>query len=233
MLIGIIVILAALLTPALQSAHESALRSSCANNQRQTGLGISAYTQDNRGFLPYTYTTFNYHEPMVGAWWNGVDYEDRPHGLGVLYIDYIKYYRVQVRHNSYATQEHTLCTSNGFQFSYGVPRARGNNIKMFADYAQTAWRVPSPKDTYIFFSDKGPAESPWRVAAACFFHSSWQQRAPHKNRGTNLLYHDGAVAWSPNPDFPLWKGFFYAKYTSYTNCNLVDSFWHRVNFAER
>lgn len=51
--IAIIVILAALLLPALASAREKGRRTVCLSNARQIGLGIQMYAQDHEGRIPY------------------------------------------------------------------------------------------------------------------------------------------------------------------------------------
>jgi prepilin-type N-terminal cleavage/methylation domain-containing protein/prepilin-type processing-associated H-X9-DG protein len=49
---GIIMILASMLLPALQKAKESARRSVCASNLKQIGLACALYAEENRGYYP-------------------------------------------------------------------------------------------------------------------------------------------------------------------------------------
>lgn len=53
--IAIIAILAAMLLPALQRARQMAFKITCTNNQRQIGLGINFYIEDNNDCYPAPY----------------------------------------------------------------------------------------------------------------------------------------------------------------------------------
>ncbi len=50
--IGIIAVLAAMLLPALAGAKQKAAQAACANNQKQLGLGLKMYVDDNNGTVP-------------------------------------------------------------------------------------------------------------------------------------------------------------------------------------
>jgi prepilin-type processing-associated H-X9-DG protein len=65
--IAIIAILAALLTPALKSARDSAKQSSCASNLRQLGMATTMYATENGDALPFYGTSPQYNNP---PWYN-------------------------------------------------------------------------------------------------------------------------------------------------------------------
>lgn len=52
MVIAIVALLAALLSPALKKARDAARRMGCVNNLRQIGVALIAYANDNSGSLP-------------------------------------------------------------------------------------------------------------------------------------------------------------------------------------
>lgn len=67
--IAIIAILAAMLLPALAKAKQKASQASCLNNQRQLGMGIMMYTEDNNDIMPSDGSRIGWHrEDWV--WWN-------------------------------------------------------------------------------------------------------------------------------------------------------------------
>jgi len=61
--IAIIAILAALLLPTLSSAKGQAQKTQCMNNNKQLGLGMTMYSNDNKDFIPYP----NWNPPWTGA----------------------------------------------------------------------------------------------------------------------------------------------------------------------
>ena len=91
--IAIIAILAALLMPVLSNAKESALRVSCANNEKQIGAGCNVYCTDNNDYLP----TINWPGASENAYQTslacrttanpGSQISTGPFGLGQLFFD--------------------------------------------------------------------------------------------------------------------------------------------------
>jgi prepilin-type N-terminal cleavage/methylation domain-containing protein/prepilin-type processing-associated H-X9-DG protein len=68
--IAIIAILAALLLPALAAAKQKAAQTACLNNQKQLGLGMIMYIDDNGGAFPgcASKTQYNFH-PEDWIYW--------------------------------------------------------------------------------------------------------------------------------------------------------------------
>lgn len=63
--IAIIVILAAMLLPALNQARESGKRTTCLNAAKQIALGLFIYTDDNQDNLPINYATGMIPNPQI------------------------------------------------------------------------------------------------------------------------------------------------------------------------
>lgn len=55
--VAVLAILLSLLLPGLSSARQSVLRTHCANNLRQTSIGLNSYSDDSNGFYPLGYNS--------------------------------------------------------------------------------------------------------------------------------------------------------------------------------
>jgi len=67
--IGIVCLLAAMIMPVFNGMIESGKRTRCLSNLRQIGLGISSFTSENNGMLPYL---FDPSRPGEEFWYDAV-----------------------------------------------------------------------------------------------------------------------------------------------------------------
>jgi prepilin-type N-terminal cleavage/methylation domain-containing protein len=66
--ISIISLLISILLPALGAARHAARNSVCQNQQKQIGLGMQMYGNDNKNYLPYAYADQS-DDPWYGKYW--------------------------------------------------------------------------------------------------------------------------------------------------------------------
>ncbi len=66
--ISIISLLIAILLPALGAARRTARNSVCQNQQKQIGLAMHMYSNDNKNYLPYAYADAS-DDPWYGKYW--------------------------------------------------------------------------------------------------------------------------------------------------------------------
>ena len=130
--IAIIAILAAMLLPALQQARETAKRSNCLSQLRQTGIFVAAYLNDYKGFF-LNYKPSN----TAGAW----DYRDNVSwGSRLRAANYIKKYS-EIRCPE-------VIPANDARYVYGAAYSTDSTKLGFAlnqDYYYNSLKVPFSK----------------------------------------------------------------------------------------
>jgi len=81
--IAIIAILAAMLLPALSRAKAKAQGILCMNNLKQTGLAVTMYADDNRGYFPPNQNGSSSRGGWVEGW---LDWDPKPGNTNILYL---------------------------------------------------------------------------------------------------------------------------------------------------
>ena len=189
--IAIIMLLAALLLPALSRARETGRRAVCVSNLRQIGLASQLYANDYVGQFPPPGTS------LLGAHllWNDPTYGYM--SVGVLMAGY----RV-TGHGTYLPNGRVfICPSlangvdpgfkyTGFEANFEVP-----SRQCFADYCFNINRATDPADNIrnrlIFAAD---ASGPWSTVPSYLIvnHGRGLGDVPP---GYNLLLFDGSARW--------------------------------------
>ena len=138
--IAIIAILAAILLPVFATARERARTASCANNMKQMGIAIMAYTQD-------------YDERMVLAWEVTPQYSNNATPPAVKWMDLIYPY-VKSAGVFHCPDDAGLNGTTGVYIPYS--QLAGNDATHYGSYAinQAYW------DPAVPTQDKGPAQVP-------------------------------------------------------------------------
>jgi len=209
--IGIIVLLIAILLPALKAARERANRIKCASNLRQIGVALRIYAHDNKGHFPRTpYKPRDGVTAWLGVSWVYPGYYNDVTGPLCLLIRY-----------RLLTRKVFLCPSASYpvravydydneptNFDWSSPR-----ITML----QYSWANPYPMCTSGPFYPsvreyKPPPDVPDDFAIAADANNSPQASGTlpstpraeimrmnslnHDRQGQNVLYNDGHVSWS-------------------------------------
>ncbi len=200
--IAIIAILAGLLLPALASAKDKAVKSTCSNNNRQLGLAIQMYATDNKDRMPHPNWGNDYpgwlYAPTNGAppLWNLSDVE-KTYGSGQIW-QYTKNYKIyfcptdktnNILNKYYLIRQNKLSTyiMNGAVNGYGALKAGSYKHAAFNQVAYLMWE-PDEENYYKFY----PGQSCYNDASSYPSQGEGLGRR-HGKKGGILLAFDGHV----------------------------------------
>lgn len=205
--ISIIALLIAILLPVIGKAREAAKGVLCLNNQRQLGLGMYVYLQDNRDTFP------RYQDVVTKVMWQEllIQSGSLANGDGLLCPN-----RNPAPIVAPATTEVESSVANG-QISYGL------NFDFSYDHAGGAWRektnlnsIRNPTETILAVDAINTAADPWGSYVAHPFNRSAGAIATirHPGNACNVLWADGhAAAFSLRSDFFLYTVIGLTNYT--------------------
>lgn len=211
--IAIIAILAGLLLPALAKSKQSALRISCANNLRQMGLSSMMYADDNGGFFPKWRSGVagendmsapqNYSRWIGSATAANTQVQPdtiRPENTGYLFqskfLGAASLFCPSLKTGPYSPESYSTPAfmssdgGNGLRGAYFYnPRITSTN-KLVSKYSYRKYRKSSDVEAHRLF------------ATDVIVGTSSSYGFPHeKSLGVNVLYTDGAVAFTRDKTF--------------------------------
>jgi prepilin-type N-terminal cleavage/methylation domain-containing protein/prepilin-type processing-associated H-X9-DG protein len=199
--IAIIAILASMLLPALSNARETARRSVCLSNLRQTGQTIQMYVDDCEDYFPtifnpgapgpadtsdYRWYTiiYRYANTATGTWMNTRDYVYKNDSM----------YTCPTHKMRTAPYPSTTNPSQTIAMNYFV----GAYPFVHARVVQRMRQVVLPASMHIFSDGKFDPAGPWFGASVKY---NTMPDIVH-GKGDNILYVDGHAGWLPWLEIP-------------------------------
>ena len=210
--IGIIVLLIAILLPALKAARERANRIKCASNLRQIGIALRIYAYDNKGHFPRTpykpgegVTSFSeiswlypfYHNDVTAPLCLLIRY-----GLLTrkVFLCPSASYPVRIVHDSYNQPTNFNWSSphiTMLQYSWANPYPMSTSNAVIYPSVREYKPPPDVPDDFAIAADANnspqatgtlPSTPPAEIMS--------MNSLNHDRAGQNVLYNDGHVSWS-------------------------------------
>ena len=204
MVIAIITVLAALLTPALDEALEAGRRATCASNLHQIGVGVTSYARDHDGNLPrhwsHSDATLSPAATQMAYWEGGWPVKNGVRATFTLaplaFLDYVSFAQV-----FYCPSQRYPTFRISYPDRYGRTYAEKWALTHQQRLAQAVYILTgylyNPHSTAGRMSYQRMEEFPHDRAMALDI-LSFQQATAHVD-GWNLLFHDGHVEFKRVP----------------------------------
>ena len=192
--IAIIAILAAILFPVFAKVREKARQTACLSNEKQIGLGLMQYSQDNDEYFPERYGVFT--SPGVQMSWKD------------MLMPYIKSTAVFKCPSSPAAQLTDLTPGSKFPAGYAMwlpDTFLSGKFGNGASYPQAIAGIDTPANSLIIletsylYADTGPylgyeEPSPGIANNVAPGRSSWD--SGHSKNAGNVVYMDGHAKYT-------------------------------------
>jgi len=201
--IAIIAILASMLLPALNKAREKAKSLTCVNNQKQLGMGVMLYADDNNGYEPSLYCKYTGETSSktwivrlleggyIGKKDNAASYMQKPRG-SVMVCPTFAPFNYGADYDS--TKSYGLLTKRKIGNSYlDAPYPAGSNW-MVGAFRISA--IPSPSEVVVFgdsvkLSSGIPDSQCYYIYNYSTSTSARLLHARHSNNSANIFFADG------------------------------------------
>ena len=206
--ISIIALLIALLLPSLQQARATAMATLCLSNQKQMGIAMHGYMNENNGYMTVRMYTDDYEvvelreSPWMRELWPyAMGNNNRPpkKNEGQRYENTIMNCPVEsdVRPNGNMHRSYSLNTR--------LPRDNGSPIAQGQNVTSNLERIPSPSATALLVEQHARLGVGWRWShhtVNTIEHNATEMTLHHPNETSNTLFIDGRATPMTDLEFP-------------------------------
>jgi prepilin-type N-terminal cleavage/methylation domain-containing protein/prepilin-type processing-associated H-X9-DG protein len=225
--VAIIAVLVSLLLPGLEGARWHARNAVCGSNQRQIGVSVNYFSQNNNGNMPTSYNHYGYFNHVVYNRWNSGGWAN----LGLLYRDkLIQAPKVFYCPNYRGQAEPQILTYDNARALWVNPNpSQMQDEQMHIPYDYLIGHIPGvfevPRWKAIPDTATADAGLPRYVSAQLeqlgslpfvsdliFNLPTWQAGG---GRGMNVLYGDGHVTFRALPGYIAGDSNFWPGYWAY------------------